>query len=92
MSDLIGNLRALRFVAAALALTLLVASHAAFAPQRTKACPQPYGYEYHIRYYSDATYTQIVGFCQGDSCTGWEYCDGQRTEHLISNTNTIACC
>ena len=90
MSNLFRNLNALRFVVLAVMLALLAASHAAFAPEKANACM--YGYEYHIRYYSDDTYSQIVGFCQGDSCTNWEYCDGERTPHLISNTYTILCC
>lgn len=90
MSKIIRKFSILRAVA--LALALLAASLAVFAPGRAKACPTPYGYEWWIFYYSDDTYSQNVGMCQGDSCTGWEYCDGVRTEFYRTSTITIQCC
>ncbi len=86
MSKTIRKFSSLRAVV--LALALLAASLAVFAPRRAKAY---YGYEYFIFYYSDATYSQNVGMCQGDSCTGAEYCDGVRTEFYRTSTTTIQC-
>lgn len=74
-----------------LALTLLAASLVLFAPGGAKASSQSYGYEYFYFYYSDATYSQNVGMCQGDTCTNSEYCDGVRTEFYRTSTTIISC-
>lgn len=74
-----------------LALALLAASLALFAPGKAKAFSQSYGYEYFYFYYSDATYSQYVGMCQGDTCTNSEYCDGVKTEFYRTSTTITYC-
>lgn len=89
MSKIIRKFSSLRAIF--LALALIAASLAVFAPGRAKAFSQSYGYEYFYFYYSDATYSQNVGMCQGDTCTNSEYCDGVRTEFYRTSTTIISC-
>ena len=43
------------------------------------------------RYYSDATYTTLVGRCVENGCTGAYSCSGQQTEFVVNYTRGIVC-
>ncbi len=43
------------------------------------------------RYYSDATYSTLVGKCVENGCTGAYSCWGQQTEFVVNYTRGIVC-
>jgi len=50
-----------------------------------------YGVETTERYYSDATYTTVVGKCVENECKGTYVCSGIQTEFVQTNTRGMLC-
>jgi hypothetical protein len=50
-----------------------------------------YGVETTDRYYSDATYSTLVGKCVENECKGTYVCTGTQTEFVQTSTRGILC-
>jgi hypothetical protein len=59
-----------------------------FSPTKARVC---YAIEHTERYYSDATYSHLVGRCVENECRGTYVCSGQQTDFVRGSTRGITC-
>ena len=83
---------ALRAIAVVFMLMFLAAPQLiSTASKASEDCPFFYGIEYRTWYFSGYPHTDFVGFCEGNNCTGWESCTGEKTPYYETVESTVLC-
>jgi hypothetical protein len=76
------------FARGVLLITLFLFSAIASSDKAFAIC---YAEEHTDRYYSDGTFTDLVGECVENGCTGSFACWGHQTDFVKGSTRALAC-
>lgn len=62
-----------------------------YSPRKVEGAFACYGIITYETYYSDGTYSTVVGTCTEDECAGTYRCSGQQTDYVLSNSHPKLC-